>query len=185
MKHMIAASLAAALAACGGGTDQIRANAAAPPLPPAAAPASTPATVGSSPVAFAAPISERLDRSNSLGGPDKDSNGVRDDVDEWISAQPFTATQRQAMTQAAQALQLALLVDATDRKAALAVADKDSAAMDCVYAAFEPKSPEPNRLLGQLEALTANTEARTRQYLLYNHALSGTVFTIPAKPICK
>jgi len=56
----------------------------------------------------------KLDRSDSLAGPDANNDGVRDDIDAYIK-QVFQDTQQQAAAmQSAKALQGAILVDITD-----------------------------------------------------------------------
>ncbi len=47
----------------------------------------------------------KLDRSNDLLGPDANSNGVRDDIDAWIAAQPITEVQKKAAQQMAKVQQ--------------------------------------------------------------------------------
>jgi hypothetical protein len=36
----------------------------------------------------------KLDRSSDIRGPDADNNGIRDDIDAWIAAQPITDAQK-------------------------------------------------------------------------------------------
>src|SRR3979411_3236544 len=50
-----------------------------------------------------------LDRSTDVAGPDKNNNGVRDDIDQVIAGFGLTAGQAKALTQFAAALQVAIL----------------------------------------------------------------------------
>src|ERR1700730_4898050 len=56
-----------------------------------------------------------LDRSSDVAGPDKDTNGVRDYIDQVIAGFGLTASQTKALTQFAAALQVAILTS-TDRR---------------------------------------------------------------------
>jgi hypothetical protein len=38
----------------------------------------------------------QLDRSSDIRGPDTDNNGIRDDIDAWIAAQPISNAQKKA-----------------------------------------------------------------------------------------
>src|ERR1700736_2692993 len=58
-----------------------------------------------------------LDRSTDVAGPDKDNNGVRDDIDQVIAGFGLTASQTKAVTQFAAALQVAIL-SSPDRNSA-------------------------------------------------------------------
>ena len=184
MKRLILISVAAVLTACGGGRGQpmkgeasLLTNPAAPP----ASVASTPSSVDPSPAVLPDP----LDRSRSLGGADRDNNGVRDDVDAWITAQGLTAPQKMAVVRMAQTMQQTMTLDTHDKDAARALANQDFAAIDCVRSTFEPGSPKPNQLVAQVEALAANTRERAQQYIKYNGALNGMAFEMPATPTCK
>ncbi len=125
-----------------------------------------------------------LDRSSTLTGMDANRDGIRDDINKWLEAQAFTALQQKAVAQLARAFQELLLVDANDKAAARAAADKDSQAIGCVYLAFRPDSERPSKIASQIEALTANTKERAMQYIKYNAALGGMAFTLPDKPVC-
>jgi len=39
----------------------------------------------------------KLDRSSGLKGPDRDNNGIRDDIDAWIAAQSITELQKKLL----------------------------------------------------------------------------------------
>jgi len=125
-----------------------------------------------------------LDRSDSLAGPDVNGNGVRDDIDQWISQQDGTAPQKQAMTQSAQALQHMLLVDLRDDAALQAAAEASADAVACMYDQF-PDPQTPSIIGNRIEAFTANTEQRARRYMAYNARRGGTTTRMLNTNTCK
>ncbi|MDP3810449.1 MAG: hypothetical protein Q8Q78_05545, partial [Hydrogenophaga sp.] len=58
-----------------------------------------------------------LDRSNDIKDPDTNNNGIRDDIDAWITAQPITDAQKKAAQQMARVQQAKILVDLSDKSA--------------------------------------------------------------------
>lgn len=120
-----------------------------------------------------------LDRSTSIKGSDQNLNGVRDDIDAWISALPITDIQKKAATQDAKSTQNALLVDTKDMAAMDAAGDESMAGIVCLKDTFEPNYQEGSKLSAKLEAMTVNTKERTIQYIKYNRAASGSVTSLP------
>jgi hypothetical protein len=53
-----------------------------------------------------------LDRGAGIAGPDTDGNGIRDDLDGFISAQSYSADQQKAVKQLARACQAAVVATA-------------------------------------------------------------------------
>lgn len=108
----------------------------------------------------------------TLEGIDSDKDGVRDDIQRWILfTSPQSESTRAALTQGALALQEALLV-ASDKERAIELAGEDKSPTCLVYVAGD----EAPRLMAELEAEIANTEARSRAYIAYNANLGGQVF---------
>jgi hypothetical protein len=116
----------------------------------------------------------KLDRSTSIKGPDRDLNGVRDDIDTWIAALPISDSQKKAAIQKAIGLQNTLLLDIKDKVAMDASGDELSAGVQCLGNVFMPIYQEGYTLGAKLEALTANTRERAHQYIKYNRAASGS-----------
>jgi hypothetical protein len=117
----------------------------------------------------------KLDRSTSIAGPDTNNNGIRDDIDAWIAALPITEVQRKAAEQTAKSLQATLVVDTTDKAALDQVSNLSSRSIRCMRLSFMPDYQQGFDLGSQIEAITANTKERAKQYLAYNRARSGTV----------
>ena len=121
----------------------------------------------------------KLDRSTDLKGPDQNLNGVRDDVEAWINAQPITDVQKKAAIQKAEAFQKTLSVDLADKVALQAVGDASSAASNCTFEAYQRDTAVERKLINKIEAITFNTKERTMRYIAYNKALSGMSFRFP------
>jgi hypothetical protein len=125
-----------------------------------------------------------LDRSNSIAGPDANRNGVRDDVEAWVNAQPLVDVQRKALLQKARALQQTLLVDLKDKAALQRVGEGLVASSNCGGDVFSPYIGF-SQLAGKIEAMTANTKERAVRYMQYNAARSGSSTTLPNGNTCE
>ena len=122
-----------------------------------------------------------LDRSSDIRGPDVNANGVRDDIEAYINALPLTPKQIKAAMQDAKAVQLALTVSLNDKIALQGVGNAMAAAIKChgsVDANYFPLSVK-------IEAMTANTRERTKRYLAYNAARSGSTTGWPSGDTCE
>jgi hypothetical protein len=127
-----------------------------------------------------------LDRSDSLTGPDADDNGVRDDIDAYITRQYPKIEQAKAARQEARALQKALQVPAGDVAAAKAVVREMERATVCTYSQFPAGgSVEAARVGLEIEGLTANTKLRLKAYLAFNKTLDGTSSALPRGRACE
>ncbi len=127
----------------------------------------------------------KLDRSTDIKGTDTDNNGIRDDIDAWIAAQPITDAQKKATQQIAKVQQAKLLVDLSDQTSLQALGEKTAAAVVCMSDSFAPDRQAGRDLGNQIEAITANTKERTKQYIAYNRARSGSVTELPSGNTCE
>ncbi|MEO6603933.1 MAG: hypothetical protein ABIQ16_28880 [Polyangiaceae bacterium] len=130
-----------------------------------------------------------LDRSTDVRGPDLDANGVRDDIDRFIAAQAYTSAQRAAAEQLARGLESALVLagpGAVTTTAARPISLTVGNAIHCVFSRFDaPRGAlSPQAVAATYHKLIANTEPRVRAYLRYDHALEGTVYTLPRGDSC-
>ena len=166
------------------------------PLAPASAPASpvsSPASAASAPVSLKSQIEmlERsgalppLDRSASIVGPDANGNGVRDDIEAYVNSLPLSPVQKRAVMQDARATQNTLTVDLTDKAALQKAGDALMASSKCLGDSFVPDAEGPSFLSGKIEAMTANTRERSRQYMAYNAARSGSATSMPSYDTCE
>lgn len=166
-------ALAAALTACGGGSSP---DNTATPTASLAEQIKTLEDSGQLP---------RLDRSSDIRGPDADNNGIRDDIDAWIAAQPITDSQKRAAQQMARVLQAKLLVDLNDKVALQTLGERTAAGVVCLSDVFAPNRQQGRDLGNTIEAITANTRARARQYLAYNRSVSGSSGRLPEGDTCE
>jgi hypothetical protein len=127
----------------------------------------------------------QLDRSSDIKGPDTDNNGIRDDVDAWIAAQPISEAQKKATQQIAKVQQAKLLVDLSDKVALQDLGEKTAAAVVCMSDSFAPDRQAGRDLGSQIEAITANTKERAKQYIAYNRARSGSSGRLPSGNTCE
>ncbi|HRH06420.1 MAG TPA: hypothetical protein PK702_11415 [Burkholderiaceae bacterium] len=126
----------------------------------------------------------KLDRSTDLKGPDQNLNGVRDDVEAWINAQPITDIQKKALMQEAEVLQKTLSVDLTNKAAVIALDNESMASTKCVGSAFSPRQNGYN-LMDKVKAITFNTKERTMRYIQYNQTPGAASTRMPEGNTCK
>lgn len=127
----------------------------------------------------------KLDRSTDIKGPDTDNNGIRDDIDAWIAAQPITDAQKKAAQQMARVHQAKILADLNDKAALQALGERSAASVVCLGDVFMPDYQKGYDLGSQLEAMMANTKERTKQYIAYNRARSGSSGRLPEGNTCE
>ncbi len=170
--------LAFCLAACDSGSS---------PPPPVSTPSPSPSasptpTVASLEASGAIPT---LDRSASLSGPDTNSNGVRDDVDAYISSGDHTPEQKAGLTKFAAGIQGSLSVDPLDRDATIGASRTVSRALNCVLVRFGANISAGAKAMSDIESITTNTRARLDAYLAYNKALEGSVVATAEGDTCE
>ncbi len=112
----------------------------------------------------------KLNRDDTLAGEDKNSNGVRDDIDRYIDKHYIDPQKHAAVVQSAKVLQKALLVDKRDMDKIRKIDTEDNKAIHCLFQVFKP-----NEVPNEIESLTTNTKVRLLEYLKYNKMLDGTV----------
>ena len=125
-----------------------------------------------------------LDRSSDIAGPDANANGVRDDIEAWINAQPVNDGQRKALMQDARATHQTLLVDLNDQAALQKADDGLAASSNCGLIQFSPCATF-SQLAGKIEGMTANTKERALRYMQYSAARSGISTTLPDGNTCE
>ena len=122
-----------------------------------------------------------LDRSSDVKGPDVNANGVRDDIEAYINALPLTPKQIKAALQKARGLQLTLMVDTSDKAAVQLIGETMMAGTNCLGDVLI----DFYALSRKIEAMTANTRERTKRYLAYNAASSGSTTGLPNGDTCE
>jgi len=130
-----------------------------------------------------------LDKSDSILGPDLDNNGIRDDIDRYIRENFTKENERKAVEQYAKTTQQQLMVDTTDTIAVQNLNYINSRAFRCVSHTFNTKYIDEDgvertdgdrgrTIRRSIFAFTMNTYARSKQYLKYNRAMSGKVWSL-------
>ncbi|HEY1993324.1 MAG TPA: Ig-like domain-containing protein [Edaphobacter sp.] len=122
-----------------------------------------------------------LDRSTDVAGPDKDGNGVRDDIDQVITGFGLTASQAKALTQFAAALQVAIL-SSPDKTSAYSNAVELHRGQECVFSQLTADSTKYTK---QVKAFTLNTQPRVMAFAGFSHNASGAVYPQPTGTVCK
>ncbi|HET9113351.1 MAG TPA: hypothetical protein VFN66_05730 [Burkholderiales bacterium] len=124
----------------------------------------------------------KLNHDNTVLGPDVNGNGIRDDIDLYIAAQPDTPAQKAALSQMAVALQASMAIDTTNASARLAVSTKISNGISCLHTVYG--EGVASRKGDDIEKITVDTMTRLHAYEKYNQAESGSVFTFPPGDGC-
>jgi hypothetical protein len=57
--------------------------------------------------------------------------------------------------------------------------------LSCLVDVSKPNNQQGYKLIDKIEALTANTRERAKQYLTYNRVCSGSVTELPAGNTCE
>jgi len=117
----------------------------------------------------------KLDRSTGITGSDINNNGIRDDIDYWIAALPITDVQKKAVEQEARMMQKMLLINLSQKTELTGIAVLAERSIRCLSMVFKPDYQKGYDLSSQIEAITANTRERAKQYIAFNRAMSGSV----------
>jgi len=116
--------------------------------------------------------------NQSITGPDKNHDGVRDDVDEFIEkTYPNSEKARAASLQLAKAIQYSLEHPELGTELRNNYEDhKDviGKAVDCIFAVL-PDGPDLNDAGDKIERAVVNTRARVLAYIKYSGNLSGAI----------
>jgi len=112
-----------------------------------------------------------LDAGTGLSINDADSNGVRDDVDALIKRKYTVATDINAATQLAKALQMAVSASSPAPADVPTIATATTQAVDCATAQMGPARAAD--MIDEVRAATVNTKDRLMAYRETQAALSG------------
>ncbi len=120
-----------------------------------------------------------LDRSTSVQGTDTNSNGIRDDVDTWITTKNLSPSVAAPVKVFAASMQSALSVDTTNQQALVAVNNKMMSSIACTMSKTTA-AEEAVQIIRDIRSITANTKERSAAYMAYNEALNGFVTKVPS-----
>ena len=126
------------------------------------------------------------DRDNTLLGVDANHNGIRDDIDAYITAEYPAQAHRAAAMQTARAMQWTLQVIPTDLISAKAASMRMTNAVNCVYSKFNHggTAQKPAFVIEKIRGFTTNTKLHLIAYLDYCKALNGTSSSLPEGNTC-
>lgn len=150
-------------------SDEVAPPIASPSAMPTPTPSPTPVTVSQA----IQSVLPKLDQSGSLGGPDTNSNGIRDDVDTFLSAQTLAASERTFLVSHAKALQGVMLMNVNNSGDVSRQFKILAQSLFCSRPATATIAGLEDRLL----YLTFNTPERLAQYERFNKAASGLSIT--------
>lgn len=127
---------------------------------------------------------QELYRSESLGGPDTNGNGVRDDIDAFIANKYHDPDQVAALTRSARSLQRSITFGSTSKKAAWSMADQFMLDGLCVNQVFSKSGANGSAADSEIESISTNTKERLVAYLRFNSLLIGFTYTLPDGDHC-
>jgi NH3-dependent NAD+ synthetase len=115
----------------------------------------------------------------TLAGVDANNNGVRDDVEAYITAHYATQPKVRALLMQFAAISQKELLDAADKQKSIQHADDEGVFQDCLWYVAD-STDLANAASDAVQAIVLNTKERMRAYLKYNDQLGGQVFsTVP------
>lgn len=124
-----------------------------------------------------------LDRSTSLSGIDTNKNGVRDDIEKYISSLTDTTIQKKALLQYSKALNAEITTDIKDKQKIIEAAQKSMAATKCIWIVYnESVAPEKSE---EIRKYTLNTQERILASTKFDQALNGESFVLPRENTCE
>ena len=125
-----------------------------------------------------------LEESDSVLCTNINNNGVRDDIEAFITRLQLPEKKARAALQKAKAIQLNLSVDTNDKAALQRVGETGIASCNCLFYSI-PDGQIANQLSRAIESKTPNTKIGATKYLAYNSSRSGSVTTLPVDDTCE
>ncbi|KRW83680.1 hypothetical protein AQ621_16660 (plasmid) [Marinobacter sp. P4B1] len=124
--------------------------------------------------------------NHGLTGKDADRNGIRDDVDIYLTRYLADVHQSNAAKQAARAYQSVLGIRSPNPDAVRRANLDIGRATACLYEVFlgQGSGDRPGKVSLDLERLTFNTPERRHHYQAFNAALNGAAWSLPDGRLC-
>lgn len=127
----------------------------------------------------------QLNTDHNLMGSDTDLNGIRDDIDLYITQNFKQIEQQRAVSQYVVQLQKSLLVDKQNLVQVKHISFEKSRAIGCIYERFPvDELPKAMTVVKDISAITMNTKIRFKAHLAFSQALDGTVITLADINLC-
>lgn len=125
-----------------------------------------------------------LDETDSMLGIDDDADGVRDDIQRYISNLDQPQENKKALLKYAKAVQKTMSVDISDEQAVKNSVEKSLFQVSCVIYQFED-GQEAYAFVNQMVGFTRNTKQRYEQGQKLDDAYSGSVYRLPSEEDCQ
>lgn len=123
--------------------------------------------------------------SKTLLGVDSNNDGVRDDIEVYIKQKYPQQDQQNAVMQMARYYQSVMSLDSDSYKDVQTISREGDRSFTCVFKTFKGGSDANGKSIAdEIVKLTMNTRKRRKAYKRYDHALDGSVFTIPRENYC-
>ena len=122
-----------------------------------------------------------LDRSDSLAGPDSNSNGVRDDIDAYIDSLSLEGNRKEIVVNLAKSFQRTQSEDLLNEEIAESISQESNIAIACFIRNFNDSEEV---IFDRLHSYTANTYARAQRENDYNILRDGSVLRSPRNINC-
>lgn len=121
----------------------------------------------------------KLERGESLQGIDANDNGVRDDIEAYLSKKYPQPELKAPALNLAKAIQSSLAADLENKDAVRGINNVMTLANSCIYETVRNNKTDirPSQLTKEIESITTNTKSRLLAYLDFSTASSGMVFT--------
>jgi hypothetical protein len=124
-----------------------------------------------------------LDTSDSLPGPDDDSNGIRDDIDRYLDNLDVSEKEKLSLSQYAVGLQRVQSAEEMTPEVAEDITESYMPSYFCMSLLSEDFEAT-RQVSNKLSAYTANTPSRTERFLEYNEAMDGSAVDVPSPTEC-
>lgn len=134
-------------------------------------------------IAESQPSAVKLDYSTNLLGEDKDRNGIRDDIDAYVSSMNLSQTDKMLIFAEARALNAVISINLSDGAQISSAANEIVRTTGCAL-----KSSASGSLITiskLLESYTFNTPERYAIYDRFNEAVGGRAYDLPEPSTCK
>ncbi len=125
----------------------------------------------------------KIDKTDTLLGQDLNNNNVRDDIEKYIESLPINSIQKDALISNAKLFQNILSIEISDERALGKISQDMADSLNCIITRFD-KFDGVYSIVTSLEKKTFNTEERSKKYVLYNKAQSGSVTQLPSGDTC-
>lgn len=129
---------------------------------------------------------QTMGQYSEIIGLDLDSDGIRDDVGQFIESSYTRTTEMAAARQFARAVQAAVLAGSREPRMTRLISLQMSRALNCVYVSFAGNASmtHPESVIETVRSLTTNTPERLNAYLAFAKSQDDTAYDLPRGASC-